>query len=42
MGLIFSYWHTFVSFQYAANLEALAFPDTDVIVKVAKRVLYRS
>jgi pyruvate dehydrogenase E1 component beta subunit len=35
---------TFVSspLQYAANLEAYAFPDTDVIVKVAKRVLYRS
>jgi len=27
---------------YAANLEALAFPDEGVIVKVAKRVLYRS
>ena len=28
--------------QYATNLEALAFPDTPVIVKVAKRALYRS
>ncbi|GBE79704.1 thiamine diphosphate-binding protein [Sparassis latifolia] len=27
---------------YAANLEALAFPDTPLIVKVAKRALYRS
>jgi pyruvate dehydrogenase E1 component beta subunit len=28
--------------QYAANLEALAFPDTPLIVKVAKRALYRT
>ncbi|KAG9005751.1 pyruvate dehydrogenase E1, beta subunit [Tulasnella sp. JGI-2019a] len=27
---------------YAANLEALAFPDTPLIVKVAKRALYRT
>ncbi|KAG9040717.1 pyruvate dehydrogenase E1, beta subunit [Tulasnella sp. UAMH 9824] len=27
---------------YAANLEALAFPDTPLIVKVAKRSLYRT
>nr|ACN53547.1 mitochondrial pyruvate dehydrogenase E1 component beta subunit-like protein [Serendipita indica] len=27
---------------YAANLEAYAFPDSDVIVKVAKRSLYRT
>ncbi|KAF9268046.1 thiamine diphosphate-binding protein [Marasmius fiardii PR-910] len=27
---------------YATNLEALAFPDTPLIVKVAKRALYRS
>ncbi|KAF8745963.1 hypothetical protein AX14_004258 [Amanita brunnescens Koide BX004] len=27
---------------YATNLEALAFPDTPVIVKVAKRALYRT
>ncbi|KAL0576917.1 pyruvate dehydrogenase E1, beta subunit [Marasmius crinis-equi] len=27
---------------YATNLEALAFPDTSLIVKVAKRALYRS
>ncbi|KAF8266854.1 thiamine diphosphate-binding protein [Lactarius quietus] len=27
---------------YAANLEALAFPDTSLIVKVAKRALYRT
>jgi len=27
---------------YAANLEALAFPDTNLIVKVAKRALYRT
>lgn len=27
---------------YAANLERLAFPDTPLIVKVAKRALYRS
>lgn len=33
---------TSVSFQYAANLEALAFPDTPLIVKVAKRALYRT
>jgi pyruvate dehydrogenase E1 component beta subunit len=28
--------------QYATNLEALAFPDTPLIVKVAKRALYRT
>jgi hypothetical protein len=28
--------------QYAGNLEALAFPDTPLIVKVAKRALYRT
>ena len=28
--------------QYAANLEVLAFPDTSLIVKVAKRALYRT
>lgn len=28
--------------QYAANLEALAFPDTPLIVRVAKRSLYRT
>ncbi|OBZ70435.1 Pyruvate dehydrogenase E1 component subunit beta, mitochondrial [Grifola frondosa] len=28
--------------SYAANLEALTFPDTPLIVKVAKRALYRS
>jgi pyruvate dehydrogenase E1 component beta subunit len=28
--------------QYATNLEALAFPDTPIIVKVAKRALYRT
>jgi len=27
---------------YATNLEALAFPDTPLIVKVAKRALYRT
>lgn len=27
---------------YAANLEALAFPETSTIIKVAKRALYRS
>ena len=27
---------------YAANLEALSFPDTPLIVKVAKRALYRT
>ncbi|CAD6888866.1 unnamed protein product [Tilletia controversa] len=27
---------------YAANLEALAFPDASLVVKVAKRALYRS
>jgi pyruvate dehydrogenase E1 component beta subunit len=27
---------------YAANLEAFAFPDNDVISKVVKRALYRS
>ncbi|KAL5530676.1 PDB1 [Sanghuangporus sanghuang] len=27
---------------YAANLEAMAFPDTPLIVKVAKRALYRT
>jgi len=27
---------------YATNLEALAFPDTQLIVKVAKRALYRT
>lgn len=27
---------------YATNLEALAFPDTSIITKVAKRALYRS
>jgi len=27
---------------YATNLEALAFPDTNVVVKVAKRALYRT
>jgi len=27
---------------YATNLEELAFPDTRLIVKVAKRALYRS
>ena len=37
--------HTFLTDfipQYAANLEALAFPDTPLIVKVAKRALYRT
>ena len=29
-------------FQYATNLEELAFPDTPLIVKVAKRALYRT
>lgn len=28
--------------QYATNLEALSFPDTPLIVKVAKRALYRT
>jgi len=28
--------------QYAKNLEDLAFPDTPLIVKVAKRALYRT
>jgi len=28
--------------QYAANLEAISFPDTPLIVKVAKRALYRT
>ena len=28
--------------KYAANLENLAFPDTPLIVKVAKRALYRT
>lgn len=28
--------------QYAAKLEALSFPDTPLIVKVAKRALYRT
>ena len=28
--------------QYATGLEALAFPDTAVIVRVAKRALYRA
>jgi len=27
---------------YAGNLEALSFPDTSLIVKVAKRALYRT
>ena len=31
-----------LSFHYATNLEALAFPDTPLIAKVAKRALYRS
>lgn len=31
-----------VFFQYATNLEALAFPDTPLIIKVAKRALYRT
>lgn len=31
-----------LSLQYAANLEELAFPDTNLIVKVAKRSLYRT
>lgn len=29
-------------YQYATNLENLAFPDTPLIVKVAKRALYRT
>jgi pyruvate dehydrogenase E1 component beta subunit len=34
--------HVLLGKQYAANLEALAFPDTPLIVKVAKRALYRT
>ena len=28
--------------QYAVNLENLTFPDTSVIIKAARRALYRS
>ena len=40
----FPFYHylTDICDQYAANLEALAFPDTPLIVKVAKRALYRT
>ena len=31
-----------VILQYAKNLEEMAFPDTPVIVKVARRALYRT
>jgi pyruvate dehydrogenase E1 component beta subunit len=33
---------TDLRFQYATNLENLAFPDTPLIIKVAKRALYRT
>lgn len=34
--------HLTVILQYAKNLEEKAFPDTPVIVKVARRALYRT
>lgn len=31
-----------ITIQYAKNLEDKAFPDTPLIVKVARRALYRT